>query len=440
MASIIHKDSKDCALTVLDNFEIPPTSTQVEQTTTTSYQPISTISDNQIIEFYIRGPARDYLALLYAMLEVTCHITKADGTAITDEDKVGPVNSFIHSLFHQVDIFLNDTLVHSSNNMYPYRAYFEQLFGYGKEHLHSQGSTGLFRMDDADKMESLYLGTNKGNSGLEWRSTFAKGSGKIEMIAPIYSDIFNQARYLPNNVSIKIRLVRSRPEFCLMAAANKVYKVIIDNATLHMTTAKLSPSVQIAHETILRNNTMKFPIQRGVTKVFGISSGMSSVNKDNLVLGQMPTRIIVGLVTQEAMNGKFEKNPFNFQHFDLNHIQLFVDSEPVPAKPLTPNFNTGEYIRAYQSLFTGSNTWRADKTIPISREDYSKGYTLYMFDLTQDKTGCPEMFNLIKSGNLRIDLKFGTQLTTAVNCVMHMTFDSMIEIDSARRLSFNYPT
>ena len=59
-------------------------------------------------------------------------IVEADGTDIVADAGVGPVNLFLHSLFSQVDVQLNDKLVMSSASTYAYRVYLKTLLNYGK--------------------------------------------------------------------------------------------------------------------------------------------------------------------------------------------------------------------------------------------------------------------------------------------------------------------
>ena len=57
-----------------------------------------------------------------------------------------------------------------------------------------------------------------------------------------------QDRFLINGVDVKIRLVRSKDAFALMAGCtNPAYKIQIVNATLFAKKATLSPTVQMAH-------------------------------------------------------------------------------------------------------------------------------------------------------------------------------------------------
>jgi hypothetical protein len=50
----------------------------------------------------------------------------------------------------------------------------------------------------------------------------------------------------------------------------------------------------------------------------------------------------------------------------------------------------------------------------ISREDYAKGNTLFGFDLTPDMSEVGS-FQLIKQGNLRVEIHFAEALTTTID-------------------------
>jgi len=54
------------------------------------------------------------------------------------------VNLFLHSLFSQVDISLNGTLITASTSTYPYRAMLETLLSYGEDAKTSQLTSALY--------------------------------------------------------------------------------------------------------------------------------------------------------------------------------------------------------------------------------------------------------------------------------------------------------
>ena len=80
------------------------------------------------------------------------------------------------------------------------------------------------------------------------------------MLGRIHADMFFQDRYLLNEVNVKIKLVRSRNSFCLMAGEE--FEVKILSAIMFVRKVKLSPSVFLSHAKALENATAKYPIRR----------------------------------------------------------------------------------------------------------------------------------------------------------------------------------
>ncbi|GFT24440.1 uncharacterized transposon-derived protein F54H12.3 [Trichonephila clavipes] len=120
------KDSPECAKSELNLFTLPPTQTVIEKGQWIQFHPIANVTDGGPVEFLLSGSGEDYLDLSQTQLYVKAKILKNDGKVLTD-DKIGPVNLYLHSLFSQVDISLNGRNVSSSNNTYPYRAILETI-------------------------------------------------------------------------------------------------------------------------------------------------------------------------------------------------------------------------------------------------------------------------------------------------------------------------
>ncbi|GFT50324.1 uncharacterized protein F54H12.2 [Trichonephila clavipes] len=124
------KESPECVKSELNLFLAPPTQTVIEKGQWVQFHPITNVADGGPIEFLIPGSGDAYLDLSQTQLHVRAKIFKSDGKVITNENKVGPVNLFLHSLFSQVDVCLNERTVSSSNNAYPYRAIIETLLNH----------------------------------------------------------------------------------------------------------------------------------------------------------------------------------------------------------------------------------------------------------------------------------------------------------------------
>ena len=434
--AFIHHRSCECVKTELDLFSLPPTQTSIESGKWVQYKPISSLTDNAPIEFVVPGHGDEYLDLSNTMLTVTASITKADGTKFTAKDKnVGPVNNWLHSLFSQVDVYLNGKLVSPQTNTYAYRAYLETLLNYGKDAKESHLTCCLWEADTASEMDN----TEEANIGLKNRRVYTDASISADMVGHLHIDLCNQNKYLMNGVELRLRLVRSRDVFSIMSTTTEC-KVHVSDVGLMVRRCKISPSVLLAHSKTLEGTTAKYPITRVDVKTFTLPAGIQSKTLDNVFLGQLPKRVIIGFVTNTAFNGGSKLNPFNFQHFNMNYFSLYVDGEQVPSKPLQPKFSSPEEsVLNFHTLFTGTGIVFSDAGNGIDRISYPHGYCLLAFDLTPDlASSATTHWNLVRNGSLRLDVGFSEALGETVNCLVFAEFDNVIEVDRQRNVSTDY--
>ena len=439
----VHKQSCECTMSQLDLFSVPPAQTSIVDGKWVDHHPISTLTDQAPIEFCVTG-GDEYIDLSECFLTVRAKVTNADGMDIVEEAAVGPTNLFLHSLFSQIDVSLNGRLVSQSSSTYPYRSLLETLLSYQKGALDSQLTSSLFFRDTPGKMDiaNPYAAGGNYNLGLRRRAAYTDASRVVDLTGRIHSDIFNQSRSLIGGVEMKLKLHRSKDAFCLMSPADgAAFKVRILEAMLHVRQVKVSPTVALAHAKALEKTTAKYPVTRVLIKSFTIPQGDLSVSRENVFLGQLPKRIIVGLVNNASLNGTYKLNPFNFHHYNVNKIGVNVDGHQLPSsRPLTPKFSAGggkEYIQAYQTLYSGLNGLHKDTGSIISRDDYGNGYTLYAYNLAPD-LGDHDHYSLQKTGNLRLELNFSEPLPHSVNVVVLAEFDNVIQIDKSRTVLYDY--
>lgn len=434
--AFVHEQSCECTKSELDLFSIPPTQTSIENGSWVEYHPLSTLNDTSPIEFEINGSGEDYIDFANSYLHVRAKITKPNGDDIDDGEAVGPVNLFLHSLFSQVDVSLNGTQITSSMNTYPYRAMIESLLSYGGDAKESQLTSELFYKDTAGRMDSVDFQEAGRNAGLYKRSRFTNASTEVDLMGRLHSDIFFQDRYMLNEVATKIKLVRSKKEFVLMTAGNFIVKIM--SATMYVRKVKLSPSVFLAHAKALEHTNAKYPIRRVICKSFTVPAGFLDISHEKLFSGQMPTRLVVGIVRNDAFNGNLARNPFNFQHFKLTEISVYVDGQQQQnIKPLRSDFTNKLYINSYLSLFSGTGKLNKDDGNNIDRDEYGNGYTLYAFDLSPDLAE-DDHFNLTHQGGLRLVLKFAEALTATVSVIAYAEFENVVEIDRNRNVIFDF--
>ena len=436
--AFVHPQSCECVKSELDLFSVPPTQTSIESADFVEYNPISSLSDDTPIEFSVSGSGQDYIDLANTQLLVRAKILKGDGGNIEGTDNVGPVNLLLHSLFSEVEVKLNDTLVTSANNTYAYRTYLETLLSYGPAAKQSHLTGALFYKDVGNLDDNNPRANNATNTALVKRHSFTNGSAVVDMIGYIHSDLFFQDKYLPGEVSVRMRLVRNKNAFCLMSNAEApTYKIKITDCKLYIRKVKLSPSVFLAHAKAFEKNTAKYPVRRVICKTFTVPQGDLNCSKENLFAGQLPTRLVIGCVDNDAFNGSYAKNPFNFKHYNLRQLQVYLDGQQQHIKPLEPNFTANQYVNAFMTLFSGTGKQHKDEGNFIDRTNYNSGYALYAYDLTPDLAE-EGHFNLAREGSVRVDMKFGTPLPNTINVIAYAEFENVIEIDRNRNVIFDY--
>lgn len=434
--SFLHNHSCECAKSELDLFALPSTQTSIESGQWIHYKPISSLSDDGPLEFQVPGTGDDYIDLSHTLLYVKAKITNSDSNSIKDQIHVAPVNNWLHSLFNQLDVYLNQKLVSPPNNTYAYRAYLETLLNYGPAAKSSHLTCGLWYEDTPHKMDAM----DSTNKGFIKREELVKLNTSVDMIGHLHGDIFNQDKFLLNGVEMRIKLVRSKEVFNLMCnSADEKLKVTILDASLIIRKARINPSILLAHQKVLASTTAKYPITRAEVKVLTIPSGIQGKTLDNIFLGQVPKRCIVGFVKNSAFNGSFKQNPFNFDNNGMNLFSLYVDGQQVPSKTLQPSFNDGLIASSFHTLFSGTNIHFLNEGNSIGRQDYGGGYCLLAFDLTPDLSASSNShWNLVRHGSVRLEVRFDSALTTTLNCIIYAEFDNVIEINKTRDISVDY--
>ncbi|GFQ68071.1 uncharacterized protein F54H12.2 [Trichonephila clavata] len=301
-------------------------------------------------------------------------------------------------------------------------------------------TAGLFYKDTASKHDLVEL-TNVAdnvNSGYQTRYNICKDSKLMGLIGPLHFDLGNQSKFLINSVNLRIKLERNKDSFTMMSATHD-FKMVIQHASLFVRKVKVAPLIMIGHETALGNGAIKMPIRRTEVKSFALSSGMQSITIPNAFIGQLPTRLIMGMVSNNAFNGDFPKNPFNFKHYDLTYLCALDGNRMIPSKPFQPKFDGSNcYSRCYMSLFTDLGQYHKDQDINISFSEYKDGYTLFALDLTPDLSADGMHESISRNGNLTIDLKLSKALPETVNLIVFSEYRNVIEIDKNRSIFTDY--
>ena len=139
------------------------------------------------------------------------------------------------------------------------------------------------------------------------------------MSGSLHCDLVSSDRLLLNGLPLKIVLHRQRGSFVLMADdANRDCRVRIIEAQLCVRYVKLSVEKYRNTQQSLPATPACYPTKRVVTKTNSVAQEISSLNWENAHVGQLPNRVFIAMVDNDAHTGSIARNPFNFKHFNAS--------------------------------------------------------------------------------------------------------------------------
>jgi hypothetical protein len=424
----------ECVHSGLDLFKRDGLQTSIEDGEYVEYRPLAALDEGPV-EFLVKGGA-EYLDPANTFIQVKAKVVLPNGDNLPAGAHVVPAANLLHSLFMDVALFLNTVQITSPSSCYPQLAYIQDLLSYDKGVKETQLEASMCYLDTAAHFQDVQ-GNN--NRGMVARKARAAQSRVMDMVGRLHSDLFHQAKYLLSHLDLRIKLTRSKDTFVLMAVPQAdghmvPYKIELVDAALFVRKVRVSPVVALAHAKTLEKANCVYPITKTVMRVCSVSAGSFSFQEDNLFVDKLPNRLVVGFVRSEAFNGSYALNPFFFEHVDLNFLSLYHQGQQIPSKGLRPDFQGGQYTRAFMTLYQGTHTAWDNMTSGITLEDFANGYTLFCFDLTPSLAHPMEAVEVTKPGPIRIEAQFAHGLAHPMNVIVYAEFDAKLEITKTREV------
>lgn len=478
-----------CALSELDIFQKPIYQTSVNRYKYVSINPSGDIQKGTLpMTFNINKSENEYIDLSNIFCYVKCSIRKiGDNSLLASNVAVSPVNNFMHSLFSEIQLIINDKsdkpLITSN---YPIKSFYENLLNYGSEgksaHLQSElfikddhkfmNITTLTKQEVKNEAQTSSLQQNKVNKDVfnaadtdstmnedDGESTievdikttsvvkYAANAGLVfrkkrfdvrecKMYGKLHADLFSYNKYFPNTISnLTIIMKKNDDKFLLKGEDNtaKLYTVQIESIYLDVKKVSIDNDVLLAHSaTLAKGHNIILPFSKVVIDKRKIETQSKEVTLANLYPDKFPKRLIIGFVANEAASSH-TANPINFEFFKLKEIKFKIDNDTFKSYEFDEKFQS---IKAYHSLFTDTGINISDSSIDISLEEHSSGYGLIAVDLSRDGCSSEVHFNLDRKGTFDIELKFSDALSAPIWAVIYNEYNSLLQIDNFKNVIF----
>ena len=430
---LIDSSSSVASLSKISLFSTPMTQVAIEKSSWHVVHPVNAVTNTGPYEFHLpRDPF--YLDLSRNYIHLKVKIVKANYADLEATSKVGPINLLGKCFFKQVKLFLNSKLAYDSNDLYSYRCFLETELNY--EQAVKSGfltSAGYLLDRPVDKVDA------DTNTGWGERCEMFKESKVVELMAPLHVDLFHQERFLVNGIDVGLELHRHDDQFVLMSfEAAPRYKLQVLDMRWLVRKVELAKNISMAIESTLLKNSIRYPIRRVEVRAVQIDVGRRDTPTTNVFSGQLPRRMIIGMVASASFHGDYGKSPYRFQHFDAQSIYVTVGGVSYPPIPITMDYEKDMYVEPYVMFHEAMGFTGALRSPWISYDEYKHSHCLYAFDFTPENSDSSH-FNLIKDGSVNIQIRFKKVIPAGgVKMICYAEFDNMITIDRFRNVYFDY--
>lgn len=431
--ALIHPSSAPAAPGCLELFLLPETQTAILKEYNVYLPPISD-QEGTPHEFNFTPQSGEYNKLNEMKITGRVKIVHTDGTKLAADEIAVLLNLFMHTIFKQVDIKIGNSILSFPQQMYAYKAMIKILLRNSADSKDTQLASEGYYKETAGKFDSLEINENK---SLYARYNLFKNSQNVDFEGRLLEDCLETDRYLLNNVPLNVKLTQASPEFAIMAKdKTKKYKFVISDLKLKLRMVTVNPGVIIGHAEALKERNALYPHIRSEMRNHSVAQGLSNVNIHDMSTKSVPSRLVFGIVSADAYNGAYDKNPFNFESHNVTNVSLIVNETMIGGEPLIVDFDseTGKrFTTAYNQMFTATGKDGKDFGNDIKLSEYPQGYCLFCFNL-EPFNHPGKYFNLVKTGFVRLAIQFSTPLTKTVVLVIYTEHQDIFEIDAARNV------
>ena len=362
---------------------------------------------------------------------------------LEEERTAVPIDSIFNSMWSRVEVFMNHTLVSTSNTQFLYKSYIETLLNNSmstKKHQlkTSLGFTGNEYSGDSVEECKVYA-EEGGNQGLKQRHEIFEDGEMVGMMGFLASDVMGIGGCIPNGVSITIKLYHNQDSVRLLTyPADVKAKMMLNNIVMQVCKKRMDPAVLQAQNEVMEEGALaSFPFKRTEVRTFEVKEGSRYRTIPTPYESQIPSRLILGMVSSEAYGGNFQRDPLNFQHYDITSAAYNIDNVSVPKRPYSMVPRKKLYIEPLMDLYQILGKAGEDKDIGLDRDNYGKGNFLIPFDVTPTTSADMSYIAKAKGGTSNIKLEFEGEhgLPEDITVITYAMFPAEIKIDAARNVS-----
>ncbi|KAM7442388.1 hypothetical protein ABFA07_008626 [Porites harrisoni] len=228
-------------------------------------------------------------------------------------------------------------------------------------------------------------------------------------------------------------------------APSKVYVRLREqdvDITFHLCRLSLNPDIygSLESQRKLRKQVVKYPVVSDQIRSFSFNGATTTWMEDNLFLGRVPQRMIVGILDSTAFNGAKEKYPFSFQSKGVTSMRQFIEGEEYPYVTLEfAGNNTLKDLEGYRRFLDAAGSVAKHREFMVKPDEWghNKNCTLCMWNNVPSGDADGPKLNPKQTGNVRLEIKFRAALNANITILVWGEFESVIYIDHLGAVTYD---
>ena len=396
-------------------FEVKKTQVMIKGVQEVKYLPINSFETSDTVNFEI--PAQHNLMI--KNIEIVTKF-KIDG-----DGDVTLVSNPANALWKQVDIILNNKyqlsnpMQQSSN----YETFFSTILNVDQEREEVIFSNQGFLLDaGSDKAEADKID----NKNAVKRAKLIEKGKCVTMISDLNCSLLKTSKLLIPGLEFNISLTKNKPEFLLMTAGTD-FKILIEKVYLNVTYVQPEEVYLKILEDKLEKTPAIYDGHRTEISTFGIQSGVTKYQFNNIFRGPLPSFMVVCVQDREAINGDYGKNPYTFHPF--KSVQVYINNREYFPDPLetSEEDNTLMLNHFYKAL-----GYDLKGTCLINRDNF-RAHFMIPIVLARDRS-IKFHHNLQETADFKVEIEFDSAVETNQVLMVYSVFDQIIKIDKERNV------
>ena len=327
------------------------------------------------------------------------------------------VNNILHSIFSNVEVYIDNQQIFNSNGLYAHKSYisynFKGAFSEYKGVLHCEGY-------DYEEFPDEILEAPLSEPFFTRRRKMLSRPDGFMLFGKLGVEFFSTSDLLYPNMKIGLRLIRARPNFYMISDNPNVSLGIVD-CSLYTRRIALKDDFHKKRMDMLAYTPVEFNYLETLAKAFIIPARQNQFTQENIFNNAPVRRIAIAMNTNSAFTGSYTENPFWYEQFDPKQIIILRGGQPIV------DFDAADNCRLYVTTMKAMNFQDDIPSIPI---DKIKNHYVLVFDLTsmQDATENCHYSELVGEPS-RLELNFTFPLEHVTELIVLRKQMSSVAVD-----------